>query len=78
MTNIAFNADGTITVTYSDGTSKVFPTTAPVVAPTDTEVDILLSDGTTKKFVPVAYGGRGKGGGRSPAFAVWSSLAIHQ
>jgi len=27
-------------------------TPAPVVAPTDTEVDILLSDGTTKKFVP--------------------------
>lgn len=25
---------------------------APVVAPTDTEVDIVLSDGTTKKFVP--------------------------
>jgi len=25
---------------------------APVVAPTDTEVDILLSDGSTKKFVP--------------------------
>jgi hypothetical protein len=25
---------------------------APVVAPTDTEVDILMSDGNTKKFVP--------------------------
>jgi hypothetical protein len=24
----------------------------PVVAPTDTEVDLLLSDGSTKKFVP--------------------------
>jgi hypothetical protein len=26
---------------------------APVVEPTDTKVDILLSDGTTKEFVPV-------------------------
>lgn len=26
--------------------------TAPVVTPTDVEVDIVLSDGTTKKFVP--------------------------
>ena len=29
-------------------------TPAPVVAPTDVEVDIVLSDGTTKKFVPAA------------------------
>jgi len=54
MTNIAFNTDGTITVTYSDGTTKVFTNSAPVVAPEDTEVDILLSDGSTKKFVPAA------------------------
>ncbi len=52
MTNIAFNADGTITVTNADGSLTVFTKTAPVVAPTDTEVDILLSDGSTKKFVP--------------------------
>lgn len=26
--------------------------TAPVVGPDDVEVDILLSDGSTKKFVP--------------------------
>ncbi len=25
---------------------------APVVEPTDTEVDVVLSDGTTKTFVP--------------------------
>lgn len=27
-------------------------TPAPIVEPTDTEVDVILSDGTTKKFVP--------------------------
>jgi hypothetical protein len=53
-----------VTLTNADGTTEdFFPqsytdaavaavTPAPVVAPTDTEVDILLSDGTTKKFVP--------------------------
>jgi hypothetical protein len=53
-----------VTVTNSDGTTEdFFPqsytdaavaaiTPAPVVAPTDVEVDIVLSDGTTKKFVP--------------------------
>lgn len=57
-----------ITLTQEDGsTQDFFPqsytdaavaeataaiTPAPVVQPTDTEVDILLSDGTTKKFVP--------------------------
>jgi len=51
ITNIAFNTDGTITVTNADTTTTVF-TSGPVVEPTDTEVDILLSDGTTKKFVP--------------------------
>jgi hypothetical protein len=54
MTNIAFNTDGTITVTYTDGSTKVFSTTAPVVSPSDVEVDLVLSDGTTKKFVPAA------------------------
>lgn len=28
--------------------------TLPVVAPEDVEVDIILTDGTTKKFVPAA------------------------
>jgi len=52
MTNIAFNADGTITVTNADGSTTVFTKTAPVVAPEDTEVDIVLSDGSVKKFIP--------------------------
>ncbi len=44
----------TIVATMSDGsTVTLFPVvTAPVVSPTDVEVDIVLSDGTTKKFVP--------------------------
>lgn len=40
-----------IEVSYDDGTVQTVAG-APIVAPTDTEVDILLSDGTTKKFVP--------------------------
>jgi hypothetical protein len=40
-----------IAVTFDDGTVQTVGGT-PVVAPTDTEVDVLLSDGTTKKFVP--------------------------
>lgn len=52
ITNIAF-ADGMVTVTMADGTSTVY-TSSPVVAPTDVEVDLVLSDGTTKKFVPAA------------------------
>lgn len=56
ISNLAFNTDGTITITNTDGTSTIFSSApaAPVVAPTDTEVDIILSDGTTKKFVPAA------------------------
>ena len=55
LTNIAFSADGTtIVVTNADGSATTFTTTAPVVAPTDTEVDVRISDGTTKKFVPAA------------------------
>ncbi len=47
----------TITAKMEDGSEVVlFPvavvTPAPVVSPTDVEVDIVLSDGTTKKFVP--------------------------
>lgn len=53
ITNIAFNADGTITVTNADASTTVF-SSAPVVSPTDVEVDLILSDGTTKKFVPAA------------------------
>lgn len=51
--NIAFNTDGTITVTNADATASVFSLGAtPVVAPEATEVDIILTDGTTKKFIP--------------------------
>jgi hypothetical protein len=41
---------------YTDAavTAAVAAVPAPVVAPEDTEVDILLSDGSTKKFVPAA------------------------
>ena len=56
MKNIAFNEDGTITVTNLDGSSTVFSSAAPapVVHPDSTEVDLVLSDGTDKKFVPAA------------------------
>lgn len=55
ITNIAFNTDGTLTVSRDDGSSVVFSTTAPVVHPTDTEVDILRSDGSTVKLqIPAA------------------------
>lgn len=54
ITSIVFAADGkSVTVTDSDGVATVF-SSSPTVAPTDTEVDILLSDGTVKKFVPAA------------------------
>lgn len=59
-----------VTVTAADGsTVDYFPQSytdaavaaalaaapiGPVVAPTDVEVDIVLSDGTTKKFIPAA------------------------
>lgn len=44
----------TAVATLTDGSqATVFPVSGvPVVAPTDTEVDVLLSDGTTKTFVP--------------------------
>ncbi len=42
-----------IDVTFSDGSIKTI-TAAPVVAPEDTEVDVLMSDGSTKVFVPKA------------------------
>lgn len=44
-----------LTATFADGsTQDIFPvaTPAPAVSPEDVEVDIVLSDGTTKKFVP--------------------------
>ena len=52
ISNIAFNSDGSFTVTKGDGTTVTYTNTAPVVEPTDTEVDIVLSDGSVKKFVP--------------------------
>lgn len=54
ITNIAFNEDGSITVTNADATTQVYTKSAPVVSPTDVEIDVVLSDGTTKKFVPAA------------------------
>lgn len=50
MKNLAFNEDGTITVTNADDSTTVFSS----VVPTDTEVDIVLSDGSKKRFTPVA------------------------
>jgi hypothetical protein len=51
------NADGStedfFPQSYTDAAVAVV-TPAPIVGPTDTEVDILLSDGTIKKFVPAA------------------------
>lgn len=44
-----------LTATFEDGsTADIFPTAtpAPVVAPEDVEVDLVLSDGTKKTFVP--------------------------
>ncbi len=40
-----------ITITFDDGSVQEV-SAAPVVAPTDTEVDVVLSDGSVKKFVP--------------------------
>lgn len=62
MDTITFTAaDGTTTVYYPQSYTDAAVATAvaavpaaPVVAPEDVEVDILLSDGTTKKFVPQA------------------------
>lgn len=47
----------TIVATMSDGSQvTLFPvptvTSTPVVTPTDVEVDLVLSDGSTKTFVP--------------------------
>ncbi len=41
-------------LTYDDGTTASFSSApgTPPVAPSETEVDVMLSDGTTKKFVP--------------------------
>lgn len=40
-----------IAITFDDGSVQTV-SAAPVVAPTDTEIDVVLSDGTVKKFVP--------------------------
>lgn len=62
MDKVTFTAaDGTTTdyfpQSYTDAAvaaAVAAVPTAPTVEPTDTEVDILLSDGSTKKFVPAA------------------------
>lgn len=43
-------------ITYDDGTTASFSSAVgtPPISPSETEVDVLLSDGTTKKFVPAA------------------------
>lgn len=46
-----------IVVTLEDGSEVVvFPvvavTPAPIVSPEDVEIDVVLSDGSTKKFIP--------------------------
>lgn len=43
-----------ITIDRQDGTQEIIVVAAPTVAPTDTEIDVQMSDGTTKKFVPAA------------------------
>ena len=48
-----------ITIVYADGsivtTSGPFaPVTAPALPPEDVEIDVVLSDGSTKKFIPKA------------------------
>ncbi len=40
-------------VNFDDGSTETL-TSQPTVAPTDTEVDIVQSDGSIKKFVPAA------------------------
>ncbi len=42
-----------VDVKFDDGTVQTV-NAAPVVAPSDTEVDIVMSDGSVKKFVPAA------------------------
>ncbi len=42
-----------IDINLTDGT-KVSLNVAPVVEPEALEVDVVLSDGTTKKFVPAS------------------------
>lgn len=49
---VAFATDGSSITTSVAGVSTVYTKTAPIVSPTDTEVDVLMSDGTTKKFIP--------------------------
>lgn len=46
----------TVIATMSGGSQvTLFPLTpSTIVTPTDVEVDLVLSDGTTKKFVPAA------------------------
>lgn len=43
-------------VTYDDGTTASFSSApgTPPVSPTENEVDVVMSDGTTKRFIPAA------------------------
>lgn len=46
-----------VSLTKADGTVTTYVNSSlatPVVAPEDVEVDLVLSDGSTKKFVPAA------------------------
>jgi hypothetical protein len=53
-TNVTFDGQA-FTITFDDGsTQTVSEHNVPVVSPEATECDVLLSDGTTKKFVPAA------------------------
>lgn len=48
---IVFSTDNTtVTVTNAAGVATIY-SVAPVVAPTDTEVDIIRTDGSVQKFV---------------------------
>ncbi len=43
-----------VDVTFDDGSVQSVVAGTPPVAPNETEVDVLMSDGTTRKFVPAA------------------------
>ncbi len=43
-----------VDVTFDDGSVQSVVAGTPPVAPSETEVDVLMSDGTTRKFVPAA------------------------
>jgi hypothetical protein len=55
---VAYDAAADVlTITKADGSTVSYVNSSlagPIVAPEDVEVDLLLSDGSTKKFVPAA------------------------